>query len=165
MVSSKQKRIIILEKNQSAKDYLRAMSAREGVLAFCFQQENTCLDNIFQLDPQLIVMGTMQPDRSIRFINALQAINCDLPAILFSQNPRIHQYLSINRLNNIKIVDSVSNGKAFKASLKSVFSRNNGGNNDKKAPKKYLVMAKLVVRTVNENAYTLKFKDFGFEEG
>jgi len=116
------KKVIIIEQNPTQKDYLRAMFAQAGNLAFCFQQENTCLDNLSQLDPELIVMGAMPSDRGIRFMNALQAVNCSLPVIMFSNDPSIRQYLSINGMSNAQIVDSASNKRAFETSLKTAFS-------------------------------------------
>ncbi|MBT8352433.1 MAG: hypothetical protein KJO26_14535, partial [Deltaproteobacteria bacterium] len=126
------KKIIIIEQNPSQKDYLRALLAKDGSLAFCFQQETTCLDNLFQLDPELIVMGAIPSDRGIRFMNALQAVNCYRPVIMFSDDPAIRKYLSINGLKNAQIVDSAKNTPAFETSLKTAFSLSTEKLNDKR---------------------------------
>ncbi len=116
------KKIIIIEQNPTQKDYLRAMFAQAGNLAICFQQETTCLDNLFQLDPELIVMGAMPAERGIRFMNALQAVDCYLPVIMFSKDPAIRQYLSVNGMRNAQIVDTALNSRAFETSIKEAFS-------------------------------------------
>ena len=116
------KKIIIIEQNPTQKDYLRAMFAQDGNLAFCFQQETTCLDNLVQVDPELIVMGAMPSERGIRFMNALQAVNCYLPVIMFSKDPAIRQYLSVNGMRNAQIVDSALNSPAFETSIEEAFS-------------------------------------------
>jgi len=126
------KKIIIIEQNPSQKDYLRALLAKDGSLAFCFQQETTCLDNLFQLDPELIVMGAIPSDRGIRFMNALQAVECYRPVIMFSDDPAIQKYLSINGLKNAQIVDSSDNTPAFETSLKTAFSLSTEKLNDKR---------------------------------
>lgn len=123
MTLSTRKKIIIIEQNPTYKDYLRSMISEEGGLGFCFQQETTCLDNLFQLDPELIVMGNFPQERSIRFMNALRAIDCNLPVIIFSEDPTVRNYMSVNRLDNMRLVDSLSNGPALRDSVKSVFSK------------------------------------------
>ena len=102
MSLSTRKKIIIIEQNPTYKDYLRSMLSEEGGLGFCFKQETTCLDNLFQLDPELIVMGDLPQERSIRFMNALRAIDCDLPVIMFSADPTIRKYMTVNRLDNMR---------------------------------------------------------------
>jgi len=116
------KKIIIIEQNPIQKDYLKAMFTQDGNLAFCFQQETTCIDNLFQLDPELIVLGDISSERCIRFMNALQAVNCYSPVIMFSKDPTIRQYLSVNGIRNAKIVDSALNSQAFEKSIEEAFS-------------------------------------------
>ncbi len=123
MEPSTPKKIIILEPNAAHKDYLRSVVSRAGDLAFCFQHETTCLDNLFQLDPVLIVMGSFTKERSIRFMNALWAIGCELPVILTSQDPAVRQYLAVNPFGNIQVVDFAWDGPALEASVQSVLSR------------------------------------------
>ncbi len=84
-------------RNAAHKDYLRSVVSQAGDLAFCFQQETTCLDNLFQLDPALIVMGSFPQDRSIRFMNALRAIDCELPVIMISEDPAVRSTLQSTR--------------------------------------------------------------------
>ena len=123
MELSTRKKIIILERNSVHKDYLRSIVSQAGDLAFCFQQETTCLDNLFQLDPALIVMGLFPQDRSIRFMNALRAIDCDLPVIMISEDQAVRRYLAAKRLGNMLVVDSAWNGPALEASVQSVLSK------------------------------------------
>ncbi len=87
MESSGCKNIIIVEQDPSYRDRLRYMVSQTGDIAFCFQHETACLDNLSQLDPALIVMGSYPQDRSIRFMNALRAIDCHLPVIMISEDP------------------------------------------------------------------------------
>ncbi len=134
MELSKQKKIIILERNSTQKDYLRSIVSQSGDLAFCFQQETTCLDNLFQLDPALIVMGLFPQDRSIRFMNALRAIDCDLPVIMISEDQAVRRYLTANRLGNILIVDSAWNSLTLEASVQSVLSKRKKGNQGNRLP-------------------------------
>jgi DNA-binding NtrC family response regulator len=134
MELSTQKKIIILERNSVHKDYLRSIVSQAGDLAFCFQQETTCLDNLFQLDPALIVMGLFPQDRSIRFMNALRAIDCDLPVIMISEDLAVRRYLAANRLGNILVVDSAWNGPALEASVQTVLSKHKKGNQRNRHP-------------------------------
>ena len=123
MEISRPKKIIILEPNAAHKDYLRSVVSHAGDLAFCFKQEASCLDNLFQLDPALIVMGSFPKERSIRFMNALRAIDCELPVILLSQDPAVRQYLAVNPLGNMKVVDFAWDGPALEASVQSALSK------------------------------------------
>ncbi len=117
------KKIIILDRDSAHKDYLRAVVSQAGDIAFCFQQETTCLDNLFQLDPELIVMGSFPQDRSIRFMNALRAIDWDLPVIMISEDPVVRRYHSANRLGNMEVVDSGWIGPALEDSIQSVLKK------------------------------------------
>ncbi len=134
MELSTRKKIIILERNSVHKDYLRSIVSQAGDLAFCFQKETTCLDNLFQLDPALIVMGLFPQDRSIRFMNALRAIDCDLPVIMISEDLAVQRYLTANRLGNILVVDSAWNGPALETSVQSVLSKQKKGNQRNRHP-------------------------------
>ncbi len=134
MELSTPRKIIILDQNSAHKDYLRSVVTQAGVLAFCFQQETTCLDNLFQLDPALIVMGSFPQDRSIRFMNALRAIGWELPVIIISEDPAVRQYLTVNRLGNMVVVDFAWNGLALEASVQSVLKKSNKVNRRNRLP-------------------------------
>jgi DNA-binding NtrC family response regulator len=134
MESSASKKIIIVEQDPSYRDRLRYMVSRAGDLAFCFQHETTCLDNLSQLDAELIVMGSFPQDRSIRFMNALRAIDCHVPVIMISEDPALRQYLSVNRLGNMKVVGSAWNRKILEAAVQSNLTKRHKDNQGIQAP-------------------------------
>jgi DNA-binding NtrC family response regulator len=55
-------------------------------------------------------------------MNALQAVDCCLPVIMFSKDPAIRQYLSVNGMRNAQIVDSSLSSPALETSLNAALS-------------------------------------------
>jgi DNA-binding NtrC family response regulator len=104
---------IIIEKNDAFRDYLRSIISNAGILSYCFQTENTCLDNLNVIEPDLIVTGSMSQKRIIQIINALKAIECELPMLIISEGNNLQAYVESNGLENITIVDKPVQLDAF----------------------------------------------------
>lgn len=113
-MDAKKKKAIIVEKNHVFRDYLRSVISRAGVLSYCFQTENAGLDNISGLKPDLIVLGLLPRERVLQFLNALKAIECELPVVVISEDSAVRAYADIHGLANIIILDSYARLKEFK---------------------------------------------------
>ena len=117
MVKAAKKKIIILEEDHAQRDFLRSVVATQSDLAFCFDRVTSCFDNLTQLNPDLIVVGSFPRTSILRFINAHRAIDCNLPSLLMSQDSEIKRYLELNALNNIKMFESKLNFKTFNKTI------------------------------------------------
>ena len=119
IMDSKKNKAIIIEKNHAFRDYLRSIISNAGGLSYCFQTENTCLDNIAVLEPDLIIVGSLLPEKIIQFLNALQAIECDLPVLVISEDNVLPEYVEGNGLRNITIVNKYSHLDEFIINFKA----------------------------------------------
>jgi len=122
MLRTEQKKIVILEKDHAQRDFLRSFVAAGSDLAFYFDRVALCFDNLAQLDPDLIVVGTFPRKVIFRFINAHRATECKLPSLLLTQDSEIKQYLELNSLDNIKIYDSQPNLNTMNGSIAKALS-------------------------------------------
>lgn len=57
-------RIVILEKNQGRRDYLRFVLSGRGYLPFVFEKEAICLGNLFSLQPDLVISGSLANNKN-----------------------------------------------------------------------------------------------------
>ena len=119
------KKIIILEEDHAQRDYLRSVVSTESDLTFCFDRVASCFDNLTQLNPDLIVVGSFPRKSILRFINAHKATKCNLPSLLMTQDIEIKRYLELNALSIIKTYDSKLNLKTFKNTISNTIKANN----------------------------------------
>jgi len=132
MSKADKKKIIILEKDHAQRDFLRSVVSTESDLAFCFNRVTSCFDNLKQLNPDLIVVGSFPRTSILRFINAHRATNCNLPSLLMTQDSEIKRYLEVNSLDIIKMYDSKQNLKTFNNTISNTIKtiRKKDCNND-----------------------------------
>jgi DNA-binding NtrC family response regulator len=112
-MDSKKTKAIIIEKNHAFRDFLRSAVSDAGALAYCFQSENTCLDNIAVLEPDLIVVGSLSRERMIQFLNALRAIECKLPVLIISEDRGVWEYVEVNGFAGTTIIDTYARLSEF----------------------------------------------------
>jgi len=129
---TEQKKIVILEKDHVHRDFLRSVIAADSGMSFCFDRVALCFDNLAQLDPDLIVVGSFPRKGILRFINAHKATDCNLPSLLMTKDREIQNYLELNNFYNIKMVDSNLNLNTFNNSISNVIRKHKKtiGNND-----------------------------------
>lgn len=106
MPDKKQNKIVILEENHTRRDYLKSIVSQATDQAFCFGQVANCFDNLFHLNPDLIVVGSLPREDIIRFINAHSATQCDFPSILITKDSVVKRYLALNNDRGIFACDS-----------------------------------------------------------
>ena len=63
--------IVILEKNQSHRDYLRSILSQLGYTPISFDRETICLDNLSLLNPHIVISGSLSSERTFRFVKSL----------------------------------------------------------------------------------------------
>lgn len=134
MSRTEQKKIVILEKDHVQRDFLRSVFSANSDLAFCFDRVTSCFDNLAQLNPDLIVVGSFPRKGILRFINAHKATRCNLPSLLMTQDIEIKKYLQISGVSNIRMFDGKLKLKAFNKSIARAFRRNKDTRYDKDYP-------------------------------
>ena len=77
-------KIVILETNQSRRDYLRAIVSGRGCVPIIFEKETICLDNLRPLEPDLVISGPLSHDRMYRFVNTVKMMDGSLPVLILS---------------------------------------------------------------------------------
>ena len=103
-MKSEQQKIVIIESNLVYKDYLRNIISEQRHLSFCFQNETTCLDNLDVLDPDLLIVGSLDQEGVIRLLNAMQLLDTTLPAMFITDSAAVHEYVAVNRFKDVAIV-------------------------------------------------------------
>ena len=120
MLDKKQKKIVILEENHTRLDYLKSIVSQTSDLAFCFGQVANCFDNLFHLNPDLIVVGSLPREDIIRFINAHSATQCDFPSILITKDSFVKRYLKLNNDRGMFACDSELSLAQYKKSAPKI---------------------------------------------
>ncbi|MFC1878189.1 sigma-54-dependent transcriptional regulator [Thermodesulfobacteriota bacterium] len=134
MLRTEQKKVVILEKDHAQRDFLRSVVAADSGLAFCFDRVALCFDNLAQLNPDLIVVGSFPRNSILRFINAHKATNCNLPSLLMTQDIEIKKYLEINGVSNIRMCESNLKFSTFNKSVAYALKQNTETPYDKNCP-------------------------------
>ena len=104
MSSAGQQNIIILEKNQEYRDYLKSITSRFGYVPFSFDKETICLDNLQSLNPHLVISGPLSLERTYRFIHAVKMKNRTLPVLIISENLEIHDFMATNGFHDVMVM-------------------------------------------------------------
>ena len=97
MYSEDKNKIIIIETNQDARDYLRSIISGLSYITFCFEKESIFLDNLSPLNPNLVIAGSLSSERVFRLINTIKMINYSLPVLIISNDYSIKNFIDINQ--------------------------------------------------------------------
>jgi len=104
MNSAGKQNIIILEKNQEHRDYLKSIISRLGHIPFSFDKETICLDNLQSLNPHLIISGPLSLERTYRFIHAVKMKNRTLPVLIISEKLEIQDFMATNGFHDVMVM-------------------------------------------------------------
>ena len=117
MVEAGNQKIVLLEANQSRRDYLRSMISAWGYAPIAFEKESICLDNLPPLNPDLIISGSLNSEKAYHFINSIKMIKSDLPILILSGNQGIQEYVKNNEFYNVVIVSNNSAPAQIKTAI------------------------------------------------
>lgn len=117
MVEAGNQKIVLLEANQSRRDYLRSMISGWGYAPIAFEKESICLDNLPPLNPDLIISGSLNNEKAYRFINSIKMIKSDLPILILSGNQNIQDYVKSNEFYDVVIVSNNSAPAQIKTAI------------------------------------------------
>ena len=104
MSQFEQHKIVILEKNQSRRDFIKSMVSDRGYLPITFEKETICLDNLLPLQPDLVISGPLSNSCMYRFINTVKSIDGRLPVLIISNDKFLKDYADSNGFQDIKIL-------------------------------------------------------------
>ncbi len=96
-------RIVILEKDPQRRDYLRFILSERGHVAFTFEKDTVCLENLLLLQPDLVLAGPLLPGRARRFIHAVKMINGNLPVVMLSADPSLQDFIKSNGFGGMTV--------------------------------------------------------------
>jgi len=96
MAAIKAFKIIVVEPDPNRRNYLRMQITDGGDTAVCFEMENSCLDNLELLEPDLVILGQLPGERVFRFLYAVKYIHIQLPVLVISAEPAIHSFIQSN---------------------------------------------------------------------
>ncbi len=99
-----QSKMVILEKDQHRRDYLRWMLTDLGYIPFTFEKESNCLDNLSRLEPDMVISGPLSQERSFRFINTLKMIDYRLPVLMISGDMSIQDFINSNGFVDVTVI-------------------------------------------------------------
>ena len=104
MLPENNKKAVILETNQTYRDYLRSIISQLGYTPISFDRETICLDNLSLLNPHLVISGSLSSERTFRFINTLKMKNNGIRILVISDDHAIQKYLNINGFDDIVLI-------------------------------------------------------------
>jgi DNA-binding NtrC family response regulator len=104
MEQDNQQRVVILETNKDKRDYYRSVVSAWGHIAFLFEKETICLDNISTLKPDLVLSGTLPIQGVYRVIHTLKANGQRIPIVIVSKDPAVLDFILINGFADVSVV-------------------------------------------------------------
>ena len=96
MTQIDQNKIVILEKKQGRRDYIRSLVSGLGYLPFIFEKETNCLDNLISLKPDIIISGSLSNDKIYRFVNSVKLMDGNLPVLIITGDRSIKEFAKSN---------------------------------------------------------------------
>ena len=105
MTQTDQRKIVILDKDQSRRDYLKSIVSGRGYVPFIFEKETICLDNLVSLQPDLVISGPLTLNRMHRFVNTVKMMDSSLPLLILSGDLSINDFASSNGFGDIKVLE------------------------------------------------------------
>lgn len=76
---------IIYSRSLNERDFLRNQVGACGLSAICFEQENTCIDNIKSIQPGIVIVQTDLPECVWRFLFSLHFTGLRAPLVILSE--------------------------------------------------------------------------------
>jgi two-component system response regulator AtoC len=101
-----QSKIVILERDQRRRDYLRWMLTDLGYIPFTFEKETSCLDNLSRLEPDMVISGPLSRERAYRFINTVKMIDWRLQVLMISGDHTIKDFINSNGFGDVTVISS-----------------------------------------------------------
>ncbi|MDP2644557.1 MAG: sigma 54-interacting transcriptional regulator [Desulfobacterales bacterium] len=97
-------KVVVLGKDTQERDLWRSMVDGWEFQTFSFGDETICLDNLNTIDPDIVVLGSFDPERSYRFINTVKAMNSNIPILIVSSNQLIETFVSANCFEDVHFI-------------------------------------------------------------
>jgi two-component system response regulator AtoC len=104
MPQTDQHRIVILEKNQNRRDYIRSIVSARGYIPFIFEKETICLDNLRPLRPDLVISGPLAGHGLYRFVHTVKLIDGNLPVLIISSDQSLVDFAVSNGFGDVKVL-------------------------------------------------------------
>jgi len=136
MTQIDQHKIVILEKNQGRRDYLRSIVSGRGYLPFIFEKETICLDNLISLQPDLVISGPLSNNRIYRFVNTIKMMNGSLPVLIISADQSMEDDAHFNGFGDVKVLRVNFEPTEIKGAINNLISNRHAkkGNSEQKNP-------------------------------
>ena len=112
--------IVILEINQTYRDYLRSILLQLGYTPISFDRETICLDNISLLNPHLVISGSLSSERTFRFVNTLKMENNEIRILVISDDLAIQKFLNINGFDDVVFIRPSIEPNEIKSAIKRI---------------------------------------------
>ena len=120
MLPENNKKVVILEINQTHRDYLRSMFSQLGYTPISFDRETICLDNLPLLNPHLVISGSLSPERTFRFIYTLKIRNNGIRILVISDDREIQKFLNINGFDDVELIRTPVEPNEIKRALNKI---------------------------------------------
>jgi DNA-binding NtrC family response regulator len=135
MTQIDQHRIVILEKKQARRDYIRSIVSGLGYLPFIFEKETNCLDNLISLKPDLVISGPLSNNRMCRFVHTVKYMDGSLPVLIVTGDLSIKEFAASNGFSDIKILKKNFETTEIDFAIKSLIRDRDigGGNGDQES--------------------------------
>lgn len=127
-------KIIIIETNQDARDYLRSIISGLSYITFCFEKESIFLDNLSPLNPNLVIVGSLSSERVFRLINTIKMINYSLPVLIISNDYGIKNFIDINAFTDVLTIKTHFELSEFKKIITGILKKNTNVKRSQKHP-------------------------------
>ena len=112
--------IVILEKNQSYRDYLRSILSQLGYTPISFDRETICLDNLSLLNPYFVISGSLPPERTFRFVNTLKMRNDGIRILIISDDDEIQKFININGFDDVLLTRPSNDPNHIKEAINNI---------------------------------------------
>ncbi len=106
MDSASKSTIVILDHSKTRRDSFRLLLSEHKYLPFFFEKETSCLDNIKALDSDLVILGPLLPEQTLRMIHALRVKESIIPVLVISEDPAVYGFIGPHNFEHVRFIKS-----------------------------------------------------------
>lgn len=112
--------VSVYSESINERDRLRSQIISCGLKAICFERENTCIDNIKSIQPELVIVQTESISSCWRFLWSMHLNGLRSPMLIISQHLKPELFMGSGYGFNVHILKGPFNGDALVSKIEQL---------------------------------------------
>ena len=116
-------KIALIDPDPARRDGLRQVINRWGYRPFSFEKDVICLDNLFSLDPDLVIVCRLSMPRICRLLYTLKTLNYRLPVLIIPYLEEIDEFNKTNQFDDVFMIEENIDGASYRRIIEELLTK------------------------------------------